>query len=319
MKDIKQYHEINAKGKEATFAQAVFAQALPQAAQAIFGAALNELVDSKDSTSQITEEYLLGRYVRDQAHNRMVAGRLVQQYVDGDRCHEIKGEPVRRAEVRFECSHAQMADHITRVIEVSTCSYLFVVGSPRLCASDAVLGSPEQSIKCFPCGPRIELAGRIKPHFDASSLAAAKESLNKPVEDLEKTFWRKKLHEIIFKPDKGQQYPAIYKILRDQLEKSDSSSIQSAEDIPDDLLKQWLTILGVDIKEVPLQKKEEQKGDKSKDKIMMDSLKKSKERIQDDKKLNDEKKEKKEKNDESKKRRDSAADAVNDLFADLGL
>lgn len=65
---------------------------------------------------------------------------LVQYLEDGTIC-DLTGRP-RRIEVQFHC-HPQSTDHIGWIKEVTTCSYLMVIHTPRLC-NDVAFQPPRQ-------------------------------------------------------------------------------------------------------------------------------------------------------------------------------
>ena len=65
---------------------------------------------------------------------------LVQYLEDGTIC-DLTGRP-RRIEVQYHC-HPQSADHIGWIKEVTTCSYLMVIHTPRLC-NDVAFQPPRQ-------------------------------------------------------------------------------------------------------------------------------------------------------------------------------
>ena len=65
---------------------------------------------------------------------------MVQKLSDGTTC-DITGRP-RRVEVQFHC-HPQSADRIGWIKEVSTCAYLMVIYTPRLC-NDVAFQPPKE-------------------------------------------------------------------------------------------------------------------------------------------------------------------------------
>ena len=66
---------------------------------------------------------------------------MVQKLADGTTC-DITGRP-RRVEVQFHC-HPQSADRIGWIKEISTCVYLMVIYTPRLC-NDVAFQPPKEN------------------------------------------------------------------------------------------------------------------------------------------------------------------------------
>ncbi|KAF2874806.1 glucosidase II beta subunit-like protein-domain-containing protein [Massariosphaeria phaeospora] len=82
---------------------------------------------------------------------------MVQRLSGGTEC-DLTGRE-RKIEVQFHC-HAQAADRISMIKEVSTCSYLMIIQTPRLCNDVAFLPPQEnlaQAISCQPVIPQSDV------------------------------------------------------------------------------------------------------------------------------------------------------------------
>ena len=87
------------------------------------------------------------------------SSRYLSQKLSGGTTCDLTGSP-RRVEIQFHC-HPQSADRIGWIKEVSTCSYLMVVYTPRLCNDIAFLPPREEraeGITCREIVPEDEVA-----------------------------------------------------------------------------------------------------------------------------------------------------------------
>ena len=77
------------------------------------------------------------------------SSRYLSQKLSGGTTCDLTGSP-RRVEIQFHC-HPQSADRIGWIKEVSTCSYLMVVYTPRLCNDVAFLPPREEKTEGIVC------------------------------------------------------------------------------------------------------------------------------------------------------------------------
>lgn len=104
---------------------------------------------------------------------------LVQKMAGGTIC-DLTGKP-RQVEVQFHCN-LQVADRIGYIKELTTCSYLMVVYTPRLCNDVAFLppkADKANSIVCKPVVPASDLPSRIQAASASASSSSA--SPSKPI------------------------------------------------------------------------------------------------------------------------------------------
>lgn len=94
------------------------------------------------------EEGEQGRTTEIQAKGTSTSRYLSQKLSGGTTC-DLTGSP-RRVEIQFHC-HPQGADRIGWIKEVSTCSYLMVVYTPRLCNDVAFLPPREERAEGIAC------------------------------------------------------------------------------------------------------------------------------------------------------------------------
>jgi protein OS-9 len=102
---------------------------------------------------------------------------LVQKMEGGTTC-DLTGKP-RRVEVQFHCN-PHVADRIHYIKEVTTCSYLMVVYTPRLCNDVAFLPPKENKanpITCRVIVPFSQLASRT----ELAALSPSPSSSNTPI------------------------------------------------------------------------------------------------------------------------------------------
>lgn len=77
------------------------------------------------------------------------SSRYLSQKLSGGTTCDLTGSP-RRVEIQFHC-HPQSADRIGWIKEISTCSYLMVVYTPRLCNDVAFLPPREERAEGITC------------------------------------------------------------------------------------------------------------------------------------------------------------------------
>ncbi|KAF5855279.1 Protein OS-9 [Aspergillus alliaceus] len=87
---------------------------------------------------------------------------LVQRLEGGTRC-DLTGKP-RKIEVQFHC-HPQSTDRIGWIKELTTCSYLMVIYTPRLCNDVAFLPPQQEEVHSIEC--REVLAADQVPDWEA--------------------------------------------------------------------------------------------------------------------------------------------------------
>lgn len=267
MKHVKQMKKERKPGTLAM--NAVFpggaAMSMPDAVQEMMSAILG-----KAEHDVITDEYFVGRYIPDDPNSdRLLNGRLVQQYVDGDRCDvesevERGGVIQRQAEVRFECSLAQPKDHIMDVTEISSCQYNIRVGSPRLCSSQSMLSSSKRSVRCFPLADIPTQPSKSK---DTTQGNVGKKNASKKIKDKRK-IWNEKITAIL---SQGQnQFPMIHKIMTEFLHNNNAQLLdmtELAEGLPDETVKMLLSSLGIEHPLTDADGEDENQGEKNRNRI----------------------------------------------------
>jgi len=106
---------------------------------------------------------------------------LVQKMEGGTIC-DLTGKP-RKVEVQYHCN-PQVTDRIGYIKEVTTCSYVMVVYTPRLCDDVAFLPPKEEKaneIVCRVIVPEDELLYRSELHSLEAELEAASSRANKAI------------------------------------------------------------------------------------------------------------------------------------------
>lgn len=233
---------------------------MPEAVKEMMGAILG-----RAEHDVIIDEYFVGRYIPDDpTSDRVVNGRLVQHYVDGDICEGVEGlngEPIHReAEVSYECSLVQPLDHVLDVTEVSSCKYSIRVGSPRLCASQSMLASSRRAIKCFPItepvfAPKTNYtSGPSKENTNKKQQSANKDGkkkkAGKPLD-----FWTERL--AAFMQQDQDRFPLIHKIMADFMQGMGNEAAAAGaagpiqffgpnDEVSEAVLNKFLGILGID-------------------------------------------------------------------------
>lgn len=109
-----------------------------------------------------THSFVLGRFIGDKGeeekqsaktdvaelHTKGGSRYLVQHLRGGTKC-DLTGRE-RKVEVQFHC-HPQSTDHIGWIKELTTCSYLMVIYTPRLCDDVAFLPPRQDEIHTIEC------------------------------------------------------------------------------------------------------------------------------------------------------------------------
>lgn len=109
-----------------------------------------------------THSFVLGRFVEDRGeedqqpaktdvaelHAKGGSRYLVQRLRGGTKC-DLTGRE-RKVEVQFHC-HPQSTDHIGWIKELTTCSYLMVIYTPRLCDDVAFLPPQQDEVHNIEC------------------------------------------------------------------------------------------------------------------------------------------------------------------------
>jgi protein OS-9 len=108
-----------------------------------------------------TQSFILGRFIDDkdedkqsarsdvaELHTKGGSRYLVQHLRGGTKC-DLTGRE-RKVEVQFHC-HPQSTDHIGWIKELTTCSYLMVIYTPRLCDDVAFLPPQQDEVHHIEC------------------------------------------------------------------------------------------------------------------------------------------------------------------------
>ncbi|KAJ5555440.1 hypothetical protein N7461_003910 [Penicillium sp. DV-2018c] len=108
-----------------------------------------------------THSFILGRFIDDRKEDKQSARSdvaelhtkggsryLVQHLRGGTKC-DLTGRE-RKVEVQFHC-HPQSTDHIGWIKELTTCSYLMVIYTPRLCDDVAFLPPQQDEVHNIEC------------------------------------------------------------------------------------------------------------------------------------------------------------------------
>jgi hypothetical protein len=111
-------------------------------------------------------------------------GRYISQiWTDGTRC--IINNELRTTEVQFHCAKSPPRDRITVIKEITTCNYIVVVDTPRLCEEPALAQVEDEvrEVKCQPILSDEEMAKRQ----GASATIDGEEEPSKVIVNEEKT------------------------------------------------------------------------------------------------------------------------------------
>ncbi|CAG7981480.1 unnamed protein product [Penicillium nalgiovense] len=136
-----------------------------------------------------THSFVLGRFIGDKGeeekqsaktdvaelHTKGGSRYLVQHLRGGTKC-DLTGRE-RKVEVQFHC-HPQSTDHIGWIKELTTCSYLMVIYTPRLCDDVAFLPPRQDEIHTIECreilmSDEVTEWEAIKERYMTSQLADA--------------------------------------------------------------------------------------------------------------------------------------------------
>ncbi len=148
---VKQFHQLP-PGKGTPIFPPVEDPATPSYVLGKFGEVRNRFA-VEGGTSDMEaglppEESDQGRTTDIQAKGTSSSRYLSQKLSGGTTC-DLTGNP-RRVEIQFHC-HPQSVDRIGWIKEVSTCSYLMVVYTPRLCNDIAFLPPREERAESIAC------------------------------------------------------------------------------------------------------------------------------------------------------------------------
>ena len=149
---VKQFHQLP-PGKGTPIFPPVEDPATPSYVLGKFGEVKNrfENVDGDDGGRDAglpPQEGEEGMTTEIQAKGTSSSRYLSQKLSGGTTC-DLTGSP-RRVEIQFHC-HPQSQDRIGWIKEVSTCSYLMVVYTPRLCNDVAFLPPTEEKAESIVC------------------------------------------------------------------------------------------------------------------------------------------------------------------------
>lgn len=152
--DVKQFHQLP-PGKNTPIFPPVEDPTTPSYVLGRFGEVRNRAAVEGGSKGRAAREAGLspedgeqGRTTEIQAKGTSSSRYLSQKLSGGTTC-DLTGSP-RRVEIQFHC-HPQSADRIGWIKEVSTCSYLMVVYTPRLCNDVAFLPPREERAEVISC------------------------------------------------------------------------------------------------------------------------------------------------------------------------
>lgn len=249
MKHVRQYHR---EKKKAPISAQGF-DGIPDLAEGFLGGAFSDVVKAmlgRGEQEVITDEYLLGRYIPEDGSDKLVNGHLVQQYVDGDRCTELDGNPPRQVEVRYECNLSKVMDHIIDVTEVSSCHYFVRIGTSRVCSSTSSLPNTNSAIKCFPLVSSFPTSSKpLEDHATESTTGGGTQDRNPDPEHTSKKesrgrkFWKQRLRD--FLAHDAHEFPLIHKFLQEFMEAEHLAMPDPHEDLPERLIQKWFALLDV--------------------------------------------------------------------------
>lgn len=149
---VKQFHQLP-PGKDTPIFPPVEDPATPSYVLGKFGEVKNRFeesdgVDGARDAGLPPQEGEEGMTTEIQAKGTSSSRYLSQKLSGGTTC-DLTGSP-RRVEIQFHC-HPQSVDRIGWIKEVSTCSYLMVVYTPRLCNDVAFLPPREEKAEGIVC------------------------------------------------------------------------------------------------------------------------------------------------------------------------
>ena len=147
---VKQFHQLP-PGKGTPIFPPVEDPATPSYVLGKFGEVRNRFEDADDGARDAglrPQEGEEGMTTEIQAKGTSSSRYLSQKLSGGTTC-DLTGSP-RRVEIQFHC-HPQGVDRIGLIKEVSTCSYLMVVYTPRLCNDVAFLPPREEKAEGIIC------------------------------------------------------------------------------------------------------------------------------------------------------------------------
>ncbi|MCJ1458479.1 Protein OS-9 [Mycoblastus sanguinarius] len=171
---VKQFHQLP-PGKGAPPFPPVEDPATPSYVLGKFGEKRNRFVEGeaqKGVDSGLPPEEGEGVTTEIQAKGTASSRYLSQKLSGGTTC-DLTGSP-RRVEIQFHC-HPQSADRIGWIKEVSTCSYLMVIYTPRLCNDVAFLPPREEKAEGIVC--REVVKEEDIPEWEARKASEAERKL----------------------------------------------------------------------------------------------------------------------------------------------
>ncbi|KAI8940395.1 hypothetical protein NX059_004086 [Plenodomus lindquistii] len=105
---------------------------------------------------------------------------MVQRLSGGTEC-DLTGKP-RKIDIQFHCN-PQSADRIAMIKETSTCSYLMIIDTPRLCR-DAAFQPPQENsahpISCHPVIPDSQFDSWTAARIESETAAQAEPAVPEP-------------------------------------------------------------------------------------------------------------------------------------------
>ncbi|XP_057278020.1 protein OS-9 isoform X2 [Pezoporus wallicus] len=144
--------------------------------------------DWDDETAKASKQHRLKRY-----HS--------QSYVNGSRC-DLTGR-AREAEVRFLCEEGA-GDHLARVDEPQSCSYVLTVHTPRICHHPLLRPSPSAAPQPILCQPALSPAQYVQyVRAQVSDTKRKVEEISEELKTLDTKLWSERDVETPGSPPEG--------------------------------------------------------------------------------------------------------------------
>ncbi|XP_065515689.1 protein OS-9 isoform X3 [Lathamus discolor] len=144
--------------------------------------------DWDDETAKASKQHRLKRY-----HS--------QSYVNGSRC-DLTGR-AREAEVRFLCEEGA-GDHLARVDEPQSCSYVLTVHTPRICHHPLLRPSPAAAPQPILCQPALSPAQYVQyVQAQVSDTKRKVEEISEELKTLDTRLWSERDVETPGNPPEG--------------------------------------------------------------------------------------------------------------------
>ncbi|NWS48006.1 OS9 protein, partial [Probosciger aterrimus] len=144
--------------------------------------------DWDDETAKASKQHRLKRY-----HS--------QSYVNGSRC-DLTGR-AREAEVRFLCEEGA-GDHLARVDEPQSCSYVLTVHTPRICHHPLLRPSPGAAPQPILCQPALSPAQYVQyVRAQVSDTKRKVEEISEELKTLDTRLWSEREAETPGNPPEG--------------------------------------------------------------------------------------------------------------------